>query len=57
MGQPKFIIDPQLPVEHDYNFLQTFCKAFETLNPGSIAKIYTTEENDEERFDGFWVCF
>jgi hypothetical protein len=29
----------------------------QTLNPGSIAKIYTTEENDEERFDGFCVCF
>jgi hypothetical protein len=39
------------------NFLKTFCKAFETLNPGSIAKIYTTEVNDEERFDGFCLCF
>ena len=54
MSQHKSMIDPELPVEHDCNFLKTFCTAFETLNPGSIAKIYTTEVNDEERFDG--VC-
>ena len=53
MSQHKSIIDPQVPVEHNYNFLQTFCTAFETLNPGSIAKIYTAEVNDEERFDSF----
>ena len=57
MGQPKSLIDPSLPVEHDYNFLKTFCKTFETLNPGSIPKIYTTEVNDKERFDGFCLCF
>jgi hypothetical protein len=57
MGQPMSIIDPSLPVEHDCNFLKTFCKAFETLNPGSIAKIYTTEVNNEERFDGVCLCF
>ena len=42
------MIDPELSSEHDYNFLHTFCTSFETLNPGSIAKIYTTEVNDEE---------
>ena len=47
------MIDPELSSEHDYNFLNTFCTSFETLNPGSIAKIYITEVNDEERFDGF----
>ena len=57
MGQHKSMIDPGLHVDHDYNFLQTFCQAFETLNPGSIAKVYTTEVNDEERFDGFCLCF
>ena len=36
------MIDPELSSEHDYNFLHTFCTSFETLNPGSIAKIYTT---------------
>ena len=40
--------------EHDYNYLIAFCKAFETLNPGSIAKIYIT---DQEHFDGFCLCF
>ena len=44
---------PSLPGQHDYNFLKTFCTAFETLNPGSIAKIYTPEVNDEERLMGF----
>ncbi len=29
----------------------------ETLNPGSIAKIYTTDVDDEEHFDGFCLCF
>jgi hypothetical protein len=27
------------------------------LNPGSIAQIFTTEVNDEQRFDGFCLCF
>ena len=40
--------------EHDYNYLIAFCKAFETLNPGSIAKIYIT---DQEHFDGVCLCF
>jgi hypothetical protein len=57
MAEPMSMIDPELPAEHDYNFLQTYSTAFETLNPGSIAKIYTTEVNNEERFDGFCVCF
>ena len=58
MGQHRSMIDPELPVEHDYNFLKAFCTAFETLNPASLAKIYTTEGNDEEeRFDGFCLCF
>ena len=58
MGQHRSMIDPELPVEHDYNFLKAFCTAFETLNPSSLAKIYTTEGNDEEeRFDGFCLCF
>ena len=44
MREPRStVIDPSLPVEHDYNFLKTFCQAFETLNPGSIAKVYTTK--------------
>jgi hypothetical protein len=51
------IIDAELPAEHDYNFLQSFGKAFETLNPGSIARIFTTEVNNEECFDGFCLCF
>jgi hypothetical protein len=37
--------------------LQAFGKAFETLNPGSIARIFTTEVNNEECFDGFCLCF
>jgi hypothetical protein len=57
MGQPETMIDAQLPVEHDYNFLQTFCKSFETLNPASLAQVFTTKVNDEERFDGFCLCF
>ena len=57
MAKHKSMIDPALPVEHDYNFLHTYCTSFETLNPGSIAKIYTTEVDDEERFDGFCLCF
>ena len=56
MTQHKSMIDPELPVEHDYNFLNTFCTAFETLNPGSIAKIYTTEVNDEERWSLYTLC-
>ena len=53
MAQHRSMIDPELPVEHDYNFLKAFCTAFQTLNPGSLGKIYTTEGNDEEeRFDG-----
>ena len=47
-AEHKSMIDPELSAEHDYNFLHTFCTSFETLNPGSIAKIYTTEVNDEE---------
>ena len=31
MAEPKSMIDPELPVEHVYNFLQTYCTAFETL--------------------------
>jgi hypothetical protein len=27
------------------------------LNPGSIARIFTTEVNNEECFDGFCLCF
>ncbi len=27
------------------------------MNPGSIVQIFTTEVNDEERFDGFCLCF
>ena len=58
MAEPKSMIDPELPVEHDYNFLQTYSTAFETLNPGSIAKIYTTEVNDHQWSRGnafiFW---
>jgi len=57
LRQLRSTIDPALPVEHDYNFLKSFCRAFETLNAGSIAKVYTTEVNDEEHFDGFCVCF
>jgi hypothetical protein len=57
MAKQKSMIDPELPVEHDYNFLQTYCTSFEKLNPGSIAKMYISEVNDEERFDGFCVCF
>ena len=57
MAKQKSMIDPELPVEHDYNFLQTYCTSFEKLNPGSIAKIYISEVNDEQRFDGFCVCF
>jgi hypothetical protein len=48
MVEHKSMIHPELSAEHDYNFLHTFCTSFETLNPGSIAKIYTTEVNDEE---------
>jgi hypothetical protein len=51
------MIDPELSAEYDYNFLITFATAFETWNPGSIAKIYITVVNGEERFDGFCVCF
>ena len=57
MCQPKSTIDRALPVEHDYNFLKSFYQAFETLNAGSIAKVYTREVNDEEHFDDFCVCF
>ena len=28
-GQHKSMIDPSLPVQHDYNFLETFCTAKE----------------------------
>ncbi len=56
MAQDNSMIDPQCTVEDDYNFLQTFGKAFETLNPGSITRIFTSEVNDEERFDGFCLC-
>ena len=42
MAQPKSMIDPELSAEYDYNFLITFASAFETWNPGSIAKIYIT---------------
>jgi hypothetical protein len=57
MAQDKSMIDPECAVEHDYHFLQAFGKAFETLNPGSIARIFTTEVNNEECFDGFCLCF
>ncbi len=55
--EPKSMMDLALPAEHDYNYLIAFCKAFETLNPGSIAKFYITEVNDQEHFDGFCLCF
>jgi hypothetical protein len=57
MAEPKSMIDLELSAEYDYNFLITFATAFETWNPCSIAKIYITVVNDEERFDGFSVCF
>ena len=57
MAKQKSMIDPELPVDHDYNFLQTYCTSLEKLNSGSIAKIYISDVNDEQRFDGFCVCF
>jgi hypothetical protein len=36
MHKPQSTIDLALPVEHDYNFLRTYCQASETLNAGSI---------------------
>lgn len=57
MAQDKSMIDPECAVEHDYHFLQAFVRAFETLNPDSIARIFTTEVNNEECFDGFCLCF
>ena len=44
---------PAIPVECVYNFLTSFFQALKTLNPGSIAKVYTTEVNDEEHLRVF----